>query len=134
MLRKVYSIPHSFNLVVNPGRAVPISPDRTGVEVVILVATIANLGIIYVGGQECNAQSGLELDGGRGVLFAATSSFGYQEAMASALGTGLRFNTMGAPRPEYGNVPALVPLNQIFVTASIAAQGLRVMYMLPVSM
>lgn len=129
-MKSVLSVPHSFNVTVNPGPAVPLTTNKTPVEILIVVATIANLGIVYIGGQECNAQSGLELDGGRGVLFASTSSFGYQEYMSSALGTGLNFRTI--PGMEPGQISALIPMNQIFVTSSIAAQTLRCMFMLPV--
>lgn len=129
-MKMVLSVPHSFNVTVNPGAAVPLTTNKTPVEILIVVATIANMGIIYIGGQECNNLSGLELDGGRGVLFAATSSFGYQEYMASALGTGLNLRTIGSP--EAGAISALIPMNQIFVTASAPAQFLRCMYMLPV--
>lgn len=129
-MKSVLSVPHSFNVTVNPGAAVPLTVNKTPVEILIAVATIANAGIIYIGGQECNAFSGIELDGGRGILFAATTAFGYQEYLQAAMGTGLNLRTFGAPSPE--SVPALIPMNQIFVTASAPGQTLRCVFMLPV--
>ena len=141
----VYTMPHSFGVTVNTGAAVPLRQDRTGVEILIAVASIGNAGIIYFGGPECDAASGIELDGGRGILVSITAGrMNYQEFMAGQLGAGLmtRIDTLTPAvqqqvMSEYGALatrprPSLViPLNQLFVTASAVGQTLRCLYMLP---
>lgn len=131
-MKTLYSEPHSFGVLVNPGNAVPLRPARLGVAAIILTAGIGNGGIIYVGGTECDLTNGQELDPGKGILLTPSSDFAYLEMMEAALGSGLNFNTLGAYRQKQGpNV--LLPLNSIYVTSSMAAQQLRCLYFLPVT-
>lgn len=131
-MRALYSVPQTFNVVVNPGPAVPIARNRIGVETVILTASIGNFGLIYVGGPTCDVASGQELDGGRGILLTASGSMAYQESMESMLGSGPNLNMRGAYAPGAQSPLVLIQLDHIYVTASLAAQNLRVLFMVPV--
>lgn len=130
-MKPLYATIHSFGVIVNPGGAVPLVLNRLGVDVIIITASIGNAGIIYVGGPTCTPVSGQELDAGKGILLTAAGSFAFQEMMESALGSGLNLNMRGAYAPIQGP-PVLIAVDQIFVTASIAAQNLRCLYLLPV--
>ena len=61
----IYVTPHSFSLIVGLV-PIPLTTDRIVVDLFIAQATIANGGIIYIGGPEVSTSRGSSLTAGEG--------------------------------------------------------------------
>jgi hypothetical protein len=124
----IYTMPHCLPAIIVGLAPIPLTRDRIVCELFIAQATIANGGIIYIGGPEVSVLSGIELDGGRGILIAAggAPASAQQNFMRTAAMQGMISAQGAAPAPR-----VVISLNQIWVVANLANQGLRVLYMLP---
>jgi hypothetical protein len=125
---------------------VRLSPIRLPVSLILIQSTIANAGFIYVGGAEVNVLNGIELDGGRGVLFSTgAGGLSTQQLMLGGLGFGIlsRIEDVSSPQAQQAidsvigpggrteNRHTVLYLNNIWVVASAAGQTLRGIYILP---
>jgi hypothetical protein len=124
----IYTMPHCLPSIIVGIVPIPLTTDRIVCELFIAQATIANGGIIYIGGPEVSLLSGIELDGGRGILIAAGGppSGAQEDLMRTAAMQGMISGQGAGPSSR-----VVIPLNQIWVVANLVNQGLRVLYMLP---
>jgi hypothetical protein len=137
---EVYMVPHSLT---NPLVGIvkrPLTADRVTCSYVLVTAGLSNQGIIYIGGQELNVNNGIELDGGRGILFTATLPLSPQQLMGGNLGSSMLANisamnlniseVQGAINLMHIPMPVL-NLADFFVVASVADQQMRVLFFGP---
>jgi hypothetical protein len=121
----------------------PLIPGRLSVTLVLCQATIGNAGIIYIGGPETSAANGIELDGGRGVLFTAgPGGLTPQQLMLGGMGFSILQRYEELTPPDQSMVRSMVGgeekrtvinLHDVWAVASIPAQTMRILYMLPMS-
>jgi hypothetical protein len=132
---EVYLIPHSLPVPLIGTAKQPLTLDRVTCSYVLIEASLNNQGIIYIGGPECDVNTGIELDGGRGILFTATPPLTPQQMMAGNIGSSMLSNVQALSMNEVETalqmialpVPAL-NLADFFIVAGVADQSLRVLY------
>jgi hypothetical protein len=135
MTPEVYMIPHSLTVPNIGVNKVPITQDRVTCSYVLMTAGLSNQGIIYIGGQELNAFNGIELDGGRGILFTATPPLSPQQLMAGNIGSSIIQNVNALTMNEYQGALSLMKiptpalnLSDFFAVASVNDQSLRILF------
>jgi len=133
----------NYLLTVGTG-IIPVSPARLAVSLVILQASIANAGVICIGGPMVTTATGLELDPGRGILFAGGEPTDLQkQMMLGGMGASMFQQYYGAMQPSEresiwsrlrsrrGPVSVIDLNSQLFVVATALNQGLRILYVTP---
>jgi hypothetical protein len=123
---------------------VRLTPEPIPADFVLVLAALGNSGIVYVGGQDVSAATGIELDAGRAITFtvsptamagantqgqAALGLLPYIEGM-SAMEQRQYVESLGVQLQRAGR-RLVVNLADIWLVASIADQGVRFIYTLP---
>lgn len=131
---------HNLGITVGLDK-IPLIPGRLGVNLALCQASMANQGFIYIGGPETSVENGIELDGGRAVLFTSgPGGLTPQQLMLGGLGISILQRYEDLTPPDQAQARSIfaaeekrtvINLHDIWAVANMEDQTLRVLYMIP---